>query len=716
MHLKPVRLSRVQLSRLHPKWSRRLRLLAVAGLPLLFSACVGDRVLQRSLPTDEDEEVLIVDEDASAPVSDAGRLEADPHSLRSVDPNHGPFTGGQTAIIRGNGFSSEMRVWFGSKELPSSAVLPVDPQRVQVEVPAGSAGMVDVVVQVGDDESTRRELSDGYEYDTFFLEPAGGPVTGGTIVTLFGDDTGWTSRSEVTIDRNPCEVLEVRKPAGEPEEIDCRTPPGSPGKKVVTVTAADGDSISVNGAFTYADTASTFEGGLSGDALDDRLEVQVLNGYTGDRLQGAFVVVGAELDESRIAQTNASGLAVFEDTFEARETVTAGMPCMQPVTLVDVPVDRVTVYLEPMLVPECIPPLDEIPQLGGGGGPAPYNTINGELVFGFGVEFKRGGWINVPVAALPGETQVAYVGELASSSRAAFRLPNRVDATTPDEGGTLGYNFSYDTRRTGNLTLYALAGLETDGPSRKFTPYVLGLLKGVEVGSDERSFIPMNITLDHAISLEVDGPQLTSRGPDRVSIELSLRMGRSGYVPLPQTSRMVLLPSASPVEFVGVPQLSQALEGAQYVSSVRAVSGGDAQLPWSELESVATRSSDTLVPIRNFVEVPQLVSPALNGAWDGSTLSVDWAAGGSRVDLLVFRISSPAGARAWTVIAPGDKRDLQLPPLAELPELGLPPGRVELQVSAARINDFDYATLRERQYGTNGWTAYARDVFPAYLP
>ena len=94
--------------------------------------------------------------DASARTTlDASLLAPRPHSVTSVDPAHGPFSGGQHAIVRGTGFSSSVRVFFGDNEVPSANVVPIDPGRVQVSVPKGTSGTFAVSAHNGEDETTR---------------------------------------------------------------------------------------------------------------------------------------------------------------------------------------------------------------------------------------------------------------------------------------------------------------------------------------------------------------------------------------------------------------------------------------------------------------------------------------------------------------------------------------------------------------------------------
>lgn len=65
------------------------------------------------------------------------------HTLGVVSPSNGPTGGGYTATITGSGFTSGMTVRFGQT---LAAVLSTTPMQLQVSVPAGQAGTVDVVV------------------------------------------------------------------------------------------------------------------------------------------------------------------------------------------------------------------------------------------------------------------------------------------------------------------------------------------------------------------------------------------------------------------------------------------------------------------------------------------------------------------------------------------------------------------------------------------
>ncbi len=634
----------------------------------------------------------------------------DPHGLLGVDPAHGPFTGGRTALVRGNGFTSSVRLWFGGTELPKADVVPVDPGRVQVTVPPGSAGPADVTVQNGDDASTRRTLPGGYAYDAFYAEPDEGPTSGGTIVTLHGQGTKWNDQTEVLVDLAPCEISQVKSVT----ELDCKTPQGTPGAKPIRVTTKDGVSVDVLDAFVYGDSDNGFKGGLSGQPLGKNLSVLVLDGYFGAKIPGATVVAGDSLGSALVQTTDSAGITTFQGSLGPKRSVTVAKKCFQPVTFVDVPVDKVTAYLDPVLSPACASEGDAPPV---GGTPSTSTTVTGQLVWPDGIEFQRALWTNVPDPVSDDESQTAYVFALASDATRQFSLPDASLAVTPESSGTSGYEFTY-SGPAGNLTLYAIAGIEnrTYSPP-SFIAYAMGVQKGVqgEPGKTTKDvYVHLDLPLDHAIEMTLDGPTPTLEGPDQVRATVAIGLGTTGFVILPAGQQIRLLPVGSGLEFVGVPPLSGQLVGGRYISTASAHTGAADTTPRSVVGLYATQSSSQLVTLDEFVEIPRLDEPGTNGGWDGTALSVGWAPGGASVDLTVFEIVSGGGLVAWTVAAPAGVQSITLPDPAVLSELELQPGSITITVSAAHIDDFDYGALRYRQLDKRGWTKWATDVFYAH--
>jgi hypothetical protein len=684
----------------------------VGGLHACIARDEGSFEKQTSDDAGKPDPVLI--EGGPGPGDAKGDVPAtDPHAVLGVEPPHGPFNGGQLALVRGNGFSSEVRVWFGNKEIAAGDITPVDPKRVQIVVPPGPAGPVDVTVQNGSDNTSARTLTGAYTYDAFYASPASGPTSGGTIITLSGQDTQWTAGTEVFVDLKPCEDVSVASET----ELTCRTPPAAAGVKTIRVVTPDLVQVDVLDAFTYGDSDNGFKGGLSGQPLKDEITVLTLDGYTGDPVPSAFVIAGSDVSSDPVVKTDGKGVAVIQAPgLGPKRTITVAKKCYQPVTFVDVPVDTVTAYIDPVLSPKCAEDGDPPPT---GGSSSLGANVSGELVWPSSKEFERSGWTNVPPPKGADEELVAYVFDLSSDPTDEFYLPSSFSAVTPDSPGTAGFAFNLGTG-TGNQALYALAGIENRAYNPPlFSAYAMGVVSGVSTkpgGATGNVFIKMDVPLDHALSLTAPGPSLTPKGPDRLLATVAIRVGEQGYALLPHGRIERLLPSSAPIKFVGVPPLIGSLAGTQYVVSASAVTGVSQTTPISVAGLLATTTTAAPISVGPFVEVPELTLPDASGSWNAQDLSWTWPAGGQSVDLSILEIESGSGLVVWTVAAPAGVQDVQLPDLALLSgDLSLISGPITVFITAAHIDAFDYGSLRYRELREDGWNAHARDVFYTHL-
>lgn len=688
---------------------RRLHALAWAGLlsGVFFASCLARRDKPFVRITDDDAGTPdAIALDGAAPDVAPDALDIAPHALLGVDPPHGPFKGGTLVTLRGNGFQSDTRVWFGDVEVASELVTPLDPQRIQLNTPAGHGGSVDVRVQNGDAESTSATLSGGYTYDAFYTEPSSGPTSGGTVITIEGDDTHWDENTSIEIDRQPCLDLSLLSPT----QIQCTTPPGDAGAKVLSVI--DGDDVEdVLDGFTYGNSDNGFRGGLAGQPLSKELTVLAFDNFEGRALPGVTVLLGESVDDGEVKRTDRNGVVTFSGDLGPKRSVTLALKCFQPVTFFDVPVDHLTAYLDPVLSPACAK-LGELPP--GGGTPGVGSSISGEVVWPPDKELKRRGWSNVPQPASDSERDVAYVFRLSDSADDAFALPGAGNAVTRDAEGALGYRF-YKSTSPGNFTLYTLAGLEDSSKTpRVFTAYAMGLLRGVAVKPGQTSedvYIQVDVPLDHAISLTLEPPESGPRGPDRIRASVAVQVEDQGFAILPAGNVSHPLPGATDFSFVGLPPLIGTLSGTKYVLGARAVTGAKESVPLSVIGSFSTTTSGASLDLGGFVPLPVLTSPAKDETWDFRSITLEQDARGQSVDLTVVRVQAGAGLYEWTLVAPGRRDRLALPDLKQLaPDAALPGGSINIVTTLAHIQGFSYGSLRYRQLTTRGWNAYATDT------
>ncbi len=637
----------------------------------------------------------------------------DPHSILGIDPAHGPFRGGQLAIIRGDGFSSEVRVWFGDVEVPREQVVSTRADRIQVTAPPGTPGSVAITTQIANDEATRRRLEGGYVYDPFFVEPAVGPTSGGSTITLFGSGTAWDESTEVRIDGQPCEVLAVRSTELGQQELDCRSPAGTEGSKTIAVTVGS-DISTVIGAFAY-EPGEALTGGLRGAPLADELTVHV-TGASGRPIPGAYVILGSDFDLAQLDQPGASvrradaeGKVVFQGPFAAPPLVTAAARCYQPSSFVDVPVDTVRAALAAVASPDCV---DLEPQIFGGS-PVPPVIVNGELVWRGAVEFQRAGWTTVPAPAREEERRAAYVLSPSNDPEARFRLPREDQAVTLDSPGVAGYEFQVVTGG-GSRTFYALAGIENRAANPpRFTAYAMGVLRGLfgEPGETiDGVSIPMDLTLDQALTFDVAAPSAGTRGPDRLDVRVAVQISNSGFAIFPNTLLESPISTSGSLDLIGLPALVGDLAGSQYVVGARAATGVGRSLPQSVLSLITAREPSSPIAVSGFVPVPSLTVGSTDGlTWNGE-LGVSWSGEGRPVSVVLYEVRSGSGLVTWSIAAPPSAGPPRLPDLGKLPSGGLVPGGIEVVVSLASMEEFDYAELATLQLRRFSWDAYASDA------
>ena len=181
---------------------------------------------------------------------DLGRAEVGPNvavaaSISSLDPTHGPQTGGTTVTITGNGFTDATGVTFDGTA--GTVFTVVSDTEITVTTPAHDPGAVDVQVL----SPTGDSAAATYTYDAVpavtTIAPDSGPDTGGTPVVITG--TGFTGSTGVTFDGVPATDFTVVSDT----EIDATTPPHAAGAVDVVVDNPNGDSAPVG--FTYTQTA-----------------------------------------------------------------------------------------------------------------------------------------------------------------------------------------------------------------------------------------------------------------------------------------------------------------------------------------------------------------------------------------------------------------------------------------------------------------------------
>ena len=174
----------------------------------------------------------------------AGDGDAPGFAVTTVTPAQGPIAGGTRVQLAGVGFLSFSKVVFGSSE--GVDVVVENDGSITVTTPPHPAGPVAVTVQRPSGATTT--LADGFFYTTDIavdsVDPATGPSTGGTPITLRG--AGFNADTKVVIGGH----LAVSSHVLDPATLIAVTPPGTPGPRDVLIVNAMGSAVRRKG-FAY---------------------------------------------------------------------------------------------------------------------------------------------------------------------------------------------------------------------------------------------------------------------------------------------------------------------------------------------------------------------------------------------------------------------------------------------------------------------------------
>ena len=168
-------------------------------------------------------------------------------TVTSAAPDAGPLAGGTPVAVTGTGFTAGSVVSFGA--VHASSVVVAGPTALTAVSPAGTAGVVNVTVTTPGGTSATA-TADLFTYNSApavtSIAPAGGPLDGGTAVTVRG--AGFTSGATVDFGSMAASSTTVTSPT----TLTVTSPAGSSGGVNVTVTGPGGTSAtSPSDLFSY---------------------------------------------------------------------------------------------------------------------------------------------------------------------------------------------------------------------------------------------------------------------------------------------------------------------------------------------------------------------------------------------------------------------------------------------------------------------------------
>jgi hypothetical protein len=633
--------------------------------------------------------------DTDAHVWDPDRELIDPFDIRQVEPNHGPTNGGTEVTIRGIGFKDDCRVWFGDEMADPATVEVVDANRIVCVTPGGTVGSVAVKIQNPD--STWAEMDAGFRYDAFYVDPNAGTSNGGTFVRIVGTDTDFTPESTVTFNGNALTDANVLSPT----MITGRTPAGSAGSATVRVETGD-EILELEDGYQYYTGADPVNGGLGGGPIQGELSITLLDSYTNEPVEGAFVLLGASPETPYQGFTDAQGRIVFSDPdLTGPQMVSAAAPEYERVSFVAFDAREVTAFMTPFIPPEP----GTFPGIA-------YSGVSGLIKFG-GVEHSGDPcmWSQILPDPDPGFTRTIKVYQTVPDVDYAVPRPGADGIIQEGESCEGGHTYFIYTR-PGSYAVYALGGMEND-ETGEFLPMVAGFTRSVVTAPGETANADIWIDIDLNKSVEVelqDPPPLDDLlGPTLYRTRLFLDLGGDGFM-IREDHVKETLDATAAITFENVaPRVSTIADGT-YAVNAEAYNFGTYPYSSVYIEDVQPDALQPLV-VEDFLGIPLAVDPAPDGS--PSTDRMIWEATGVSPSFqLVLIRTYPEGDPYWRIYLDGSVNAFTLPELADIDGLdGHPAGTMiwhiyAMVVPGMSFDDFSYRYLSDRYWTSDAAATY----------
>lgn len=171
--------------------------------------------------------------------------------ITDITPTAGPDTGGTPVTLIGDNFNQGAVVKFGLKD--GEDVVVVGPKLILVRSPAQGQGKVKVAVMNPDGQVAYApnlfeylsSQNQGPAPKILLVNPTSGPTKGGTIVTIAG--ANFMNNAMVLFGETPATDVDVVSQS----EVKALSPSHAKGVVSITLVNPDGQSSTVNSAFTY---------------------------------------------------------------------------------------------------------------------------------------------------------------------------------------------------------------------------------------------------------------------------------------------------------------------------------------------------------------------------------------------------------------------------------------------------------------------------------
>lgn len=664
---------------------------AILGIIFALGACNSgeSNYLKISVPgSDADNASTDGGRDAVADTGPKSNL-----SIISCTPSHGRFTGGTQLTVQGTGFDKKSAVRVGGKGIQVGQTKYISPAKIVVVTPAGAVGPADVKVQSGNLSATHAGC---FSYDPIYTDPSSGPTTGGTLVEIYGSGTAFFTGMKLLLGGKSMTHVEVIGAT----KVRAKTPAGTSGFADLLAGQKGGKDLIVRSAFRYYVSTNPYSGGLGGGPIKGTLTVSVLNWMTRAPVDDALVIVEDAHSTLFNGKTDLTGMVVFsKKNFIGPVNVTAGKTKFETTTVASFDARDVTIFLMPI-----IPPSPGTPPPGPIGG-----KVSGYVMFGGPTGVGEKEWKLVPEPKTD-EVKRAYL----------FRsLPSiATKIQDPALGGTIDYTpsttttaWSYNlTVAPGMMAIYAVAGIYNK-TTTKFTPYALGVTRGVVVGPGETKKnvnVLVHVPLKENIIINLkDVPSSAVLYKVRLAIDL----GADGYIVRSDNEKSGT-GSYTTFGFDKMPTFTSAgLVDASYTVDVALDGGGTVEKPYVPFVRGTMRS---VQPVKGAITMDKFIGPAtLDDPKQGAIIqnnTLTWTPTGAgkpnlAITLVVLFDSTPV----WRIICDGQSSSVKLP---DPKAVGLPEWPKDYMVWAqwlVHMPSYDYNKYNYNHLSYAYWDRWSQE-------
>jgi hypothetical protein len=517
--------------------------------------------------------------------------------------------------------------------------------------PPGSGGAAsDVKVREAADPENEAVLKNAFTFEEPLsigrVQPERGALAGNTLVTVLG--AGF--REGMTISFGPNKAKDLK--LVDSHTITCRTPKGDqPGVVDVGVARLTENDL-LPGGFSYYDPRS-ISGGLSGGPLVGTLNISVLDstqGFYGAPVPLATVMLGIDPATPFQGLTDARGQLTFSDpSLVKAQLVTVFKEGYETATVTNVNAENLTVF---------------IARTGGGDGnpgnppPGPPRSQIAGRVTGF----------KAPRALAATEKLEARVFVATSSLFSGPPLGG-----VPSKSGekwivvTDGGEYLVFTN-AGLHATYAILGITNTAAPGSFTPFLMGVKRGITTSPDQPAVnqdIILDMHLDLTVPVTVDSPLTFPGGPfgpdpGPNALYAWLDLGAEGFVPNPNNWKTGTAQSSSifsTMTMQSFPNFPR-LDGSNFIFLNECA--GPQAYPVSYYFRRQPGDLSLGVTIGPMLPAPNITQPA--GTFTGT---LAWTlAPGPTADIHQVQLIKPTlfgNVTVWSVVLPGNETQVVLP-------------------------------------------------------